>query len=79
MTINDTTALNCFFDVDFTPGVALPVVSDTAFRKPDYIEVMLLSGMLAKHLELAFKDSFKGQKQIHLAPEKGNGLPNVCC
>lgn len=60
------------FVVDFTPGVALPVVSDMAFRKPDYIETVLLSGMLAKHLELSFKDSFKGQKWIHLAPEKGN-------
>lgn len=42
------------------------------FREPDYTEVMLLSGVLAKHLELAFKDSFKGQKWIYLAPKKGN-------
>lgn len=42
------------------------------FREPDYMDVMLLSGVLAKHLELAFKDSFKGQKWIHLAPKQGN-------
>lgn len=36
------------------------------------MEVMLLSGVLAKHLEFAFKDSFKGQKWIHLAPKQGN-------
>lgn len=70
MTINDTTALNCFLLL--TSHQVLHYLLVTAFRKPNYIEVMLLSGMLAKHLELAFKDSFKGQKWIHLAPEKGN-------
>lgn len=40
------------------------------FREPDYTEVMLLPAVLAKHLELAFKDSFKRQKWIHLAPKK---------
>lgn len=41
------------------------------FIESDYMEAILLSGVLAKHLKLAFKDSFYGQKLIHSAPKKG--------
>lgn len=41
------------------PGIAYAVASSMIFGDPEYMEVIPLSGVLAKHLEIAFK----GQKR----------------